>query len=85
MLTIKSNPDYDKWASKARGDYNPCIICGRAAGKTAAFVRVHNGGSVVVTEQESATLNPMADMGMQPIGRNCLARHPEYLPYIQGE
>lgn len=82
MLKITSNADYAKHARKARGEYNPCIICGRPAGATAKFVRVHNGGSVVVTEAEAAQLNPFGDMGMQPIGLKCLKLHPEIEAYI---
>lgn len=82
MVKIVSNKDYHKHADKCREDFNPCIICGRAAGVTAKFVRVHNGGSTIVTSVEADQLNPMADMGMQPIGLKCLALHPEIEPYI---
>lgn len=82
MIKIISNPDYHKHAAKARKNYNPCIICGRPAGLTAKFVRVHGGGAIVVTEAEAAELSPGADMGMQPIGLKCLKLHPEIEPYV---
>lgn len=82
MMKIISNPDYHKHAERCREDYNPCIICGRAAGKTAKFVRVHKGGAVVVTSEEAAQLDSGGDMGLQPVGLKCLALHPELEPYI---
>jgi len=84
MLKIIRNADYDKWKNRVKGDDAPCIICGRGAGSNAPVVHVHNGGDSVVTDEEVATLDDAGDLGLQPIGRNCLKKHPEYLPYVKG-
>lgn len=65
-----------------REGYEPCLICGRPTNyKRAAVVHVHGGGAVIVTEEEAASMNPAADLGAQPIGPDCLRRHPELRPY----
>jgi hypothetical protein len=46
----------------------------------------HNGGSDAVTEEEGTKLNAEgregADLGNQPIGTDCLKKHPELKPYV---
>lgn len=85
IATIR-NADYWTHASKVRGEAYPCIVCGRAAGRSPAYVRIHNGGDDVVTAAEAEELNAngrgMADCGSYPVGRDCLRQHPELLPYV---
>lgn len=75
-------PNYHKNMEKA-GDAPTCVICGR--GITSAnprMVHVHCGGWTLVTEDEATHLDPAADMGLFPIGPECLRRHPEIRPYV---
>ena len=46
------------------------------------MVHVHGGGYCVVTEAEADTMDPCADLGMQPIGSECFRKHKRVLePY----
>lgn len=66
----------------------PCVICGRPVNTKGHhfMVWVHLGGSHVVTRAEGEWLNANgragADLGAQPIGKDCLRRHPEFKAYI---
>src|SRR5690242_14568660 len=72
--------------TRAHGDY-PCIVCGRKVRDPRYMVHVHGGGLTIATEQEAEELNKdeegAADMGMYPIGADCLRKHPELKPYVQ--
>lgn len=77
--------NYHKNMSKA-GDLPTCIICGRGIKvESPAAVRVHAGGAAVVTEEETAQMNASADLGVYPIGTDCLRRHPELKTYVLRE
>ena len=74
--------DYHKNLSKA-GVLPTCAICGRGIKATnPRYVHIHNGGRAVVTDEEASTLDPVADMGVFPIGPECLRKHPEVRPYL---
>ncbi len=68
----------------------PCVICNRPVKLLARtkMVWVHKGGSHVVTVDEGNRLNDAGeaggDLGGQPIGSDCLRRHPEIVPYLIG-
>ena len=82
MQLPQRTPDYHKNMSKA-GDLPTCIICGRGIKAVApASVHVHGGGSLVVTEEEAATMSAAADVGIYPIGPECLKNHPEMKAYV---
>ena len=67
-----------------RGNQYECIVCGKPVNVPAkSIVRVHDGGSAVVTNEEAETLDANADLGMHPVGQDCLRRHPELKPYIE--
>lgn len=71
--------------TNSHGD-NPCIICGRKCRTLDNLVHVHGGFSTIVTEEEAKKLNVTdggADMGMFPIGPDCLKKHPELRTYVQ--
>lgn len=62
----------------------PCVICGKAIkapGKY--FVHVMNGGDSVCTSDEDFYVDDAGDLGLQPIGSDCLRRHPELKPYVR--
>jgi hypothetical protein len=71
-----------------RDGYAPCIVCGRGVklANHKLFVWVHEGGGHVVTTEEGERLNASgesgADLGSQPIGRDCLKKFPELKPYV---
>lgn len=60
----------------------PCAVCGKGVKKPRYWVHVHNGGSDLVTEDETATLDPAADMYHFPLGNDCYRQHPELHPYV---
>jgi hypothetical protein len=75
-----------------------CALCGgrdeeahpegpqTAAGESPdmrAIVRVHRGGSAIVTDREAALLPAHDDCGLQPIGPACLGRNPALWNYLQ--
>lgn len=72
--------------TNSHGDF-PCIICGCKAANARYWVHVHGGFSTIVTDEEAAALNKGdergADMGMFPIGSDCLRKHPEIKSYVQ--
>lgn len=82
MLKIPTSPNYKD--DDAVGDYGPCVVCGRdIKGKNPSFVHVHGGGMYAVTEEEAEGMNPQADCGFQPVGPDCLRKHPELKSYSQ--
>jgi hypothetical protein len=84
--TIRS-ADYGKHAARC-GEYEPCLICGRPIKQIAKYVRVHEGGATIVTDEEADALNAAgresADFGVQLIGPECVREHRAALaPYIR--
>ncbi len=61
----------------------PCIVCGRKVRNPQHMVHVHNGGVTIVTETEAEQMDASADVGLYPIGSDCLRAHPEIKPYVQ--
>ena len=84
MQQLPSTPhDYYKNMEKA-GDLPTCVICGRGIkAEHPRMVHVHDGGLAVVTNEEAATMNDAADLGLYPIGPECLKKHPRIKPYVQ--
>lgn len=65
-----------------------CVVCYQPV-KTEdhpLWLWVHDGGAAAVTADEGKRLNADggegADLGLQPIGRACLKKHPELKPYL---
>jgi len=86
-IEIPFNDDFseqmDRTGSHGR---SPCIVCGRQCPNPRYMVHVHEGLLTIVTEEEATRLNeddPSGDMGMWPIGTDCLKKHPELRPYVQ--
>lgn len=86
-IDIPFAPDFSENMDRtnSHGDH-PCIICGRKARQSRYWVHVHGGFTTIVTEQEAERLNATeyvrADMGMFPIGSDCLRKHPELKEYV---
>lgn len=74
------------YRDRARGDEVPCVLCGKGIkpGAGVGYLHIHGGGALIVTEEEAARMSAAGDMGMQPIGRECLRQHPELRPYLAG-
>lgn len=85
MIDIPFNPDFNEQfdRSSKNGEFLPCVVCGRMCKNPRYLTHVHGGFSVLVTEDEAKTMNEGADMGMFPIGSDCLKKHPELRPYVQ--
>lgn len=86
MLTIIQSKTYNRNQRHAH-DMPTCVICGKGIKAPRYHVHVHYGGGTVVTESEAVTANlngwASGDLYFYPIGSDCLAKHPEYLPYVQ--
>jgi len=88
MIDIPFNKDFSEQMERTgNGEYPSCIICGRGIRVPRRMVHVHDGFASLVSEQEAQELNASghegADMGMWPIGSDCLKLHPELKPYVQ--
>lgn len=73
---------------RARNDregFMPCAVCGKGVREEGhkLWVWVHGGGSIVVTAEEGARLGDRGDMGLHPVGRDCLKRFPALKDYLQ--
>lgn len=77
---------YDQNVKATRSEHLPCILCGRECKHPKFFVWEHNGGGTLVTLQEGEELNEAghsgADLGLQPIGPDCLKKHPQIKPFV---
>lgn len=80
MIHIPMSPDYSKNAKKVKGDTYPCVVCGKPCPRPQYMLHLWDGTHAVL-EEETATLNPMADLGMYPVGSDCLRKNPELKPY----
>lgn len=80
------SPRYDQNVKATRSEHLPCILCGRECKNAKFFVWEHNGGGTLVTPQEGEELNETghsgADLGLQPIGSDCLKKHPQIKPFV---
>jgi hypothetical protein len=72
-------------------DEAECVICGRPVKLQGHrfFLWEHCGGGTAVTLEEGERLNATGhgggDLGGQPIGRDCLRKHPELKPFLMPE
>lgn len=86
-----SGPRYHENANKAGSDpnFHPCVICGKLTDvrkRGVGWVRVHNGGDSIVTDEEAARLNAegheAGDMYYFVVGPDCRRRHREIEAYV---
>ena len=86
MIDIPRNPRYQE-NSDGMGypDYFPCVVCGKPIlyVKARYLVQLSDGGNEIISEEEVTTLGQTGEMGLYPIGADCLRRHPEIKPYVQ--
>jgi hypothetical protein len=87
MLNFKANPDHHLQDEKNGVGQTPCIICGRGVREPWKYTVHMYWGTTLVTAEEIATLSndelpENADLGMWPIGADCLKKHPEIIPYL---
>ena len=83
MFIIPSHADYSRNQEKCKEDEYPCIVCGLPCPNPMWMVRIWYGSEAVM-EEEAAVLEisaPGGDLGMQPLGTQCLKKHPELKPY----
>jgi len=86
MLKVPNSPDYDKNRYYGIPD-SPCVVCGRPCPNPRFMLHYWDGG-YAVTEQEAQALDrddPGGDLGMYPIGSDCLRKHPELKPYVHDQ
>lgn len=88
MIRILTNDNYSEMQDRfpCKGDAYPCVICGKPCPTPKFMLWCHMGGSHAVTQEEGEKLNAEghggADLGAQPIGVDCLRKHPELKPYV---
>jgi hypothetical protein len=83
MIDVPRSDSYNKIFTGVSSGDGPCCICGKNIRAAKRFVHIHNGGESLVTEVEAATMDEAADLGLQPIGEDCIRKHPEVKPYLQ--
>lgn len=84
-------PAYDReqyWKNRGDGDKSnhlPCVVCGKQIPlkKARYWVHLHDGGALIVTDAEASEMPENADMGVYPVGSDCLRRYPEIKPYVK--
>jgi hypothetical protein len=82
MIEIPFNDDFtDQMERTQSHGSNPCIICGRKCHNLRYRVYVNDGFSHILTADEFR--QEAGEMGLFPIGANCLQKHPEIRPYVQ--
>lgn len=86
MIKLERHSEYDKWSVYSYGiDCHPCVICGKAIKKGNVKYRVfmHNGGEHLLSIEE-ANQHPeqYEELGMPPIGAECIRAHPELKSFI---
>lgn len=71
-----------------RDGESECAVCNRPVKLTGRtkMLWVHGGGGEAVTaaegERRNAAGEEASDLGLQPVGSDCLRRNPELLPYV---
>ena len=68
--------------SARSGDAYPCVVCGIPVTRPRFVCHVIEGGGVALHPEDEALYVPDGgDMCCQPVGTDCLRRHPELKPY----
>ena len=81
MIEVPYHPKHTENAERCGAAY-PCVICGKAVTTPNPWmVHLHGGGGYIVTEEEAGTMPEAEDLGLYPIGAECLRQHPEVKPY----
>ncbi|TAM62228.1 hypothetical protein EPN52_00905 [bacterium] len=85
MIKIQRSVCYGKNYDGARGPkgaQQPCCLCGIGIHAPGAYLHLHDGGGFAVTESEAMILSAAGDLGLHPIGPECIRRRPELAPYV---
>lgn len=85
MIEIHMTDDRDKQVDRIKGNYLPCVVCGRAVKQEKYFIRVFYGATAVTDSEAKAIIErdgSGGDLLYYPIGANCLRNHPELKPYV---
>jgi hypothetical protein len=74
-----------QWSRKnVDGDTYPCACCGLPVPKPKFYVHMIDGGGIALhPDDEALYTDDGGDMGLQPVGTDCLKRHPELKPFVQ--
>lgn len=69
--------------ARSTGDSYPCAVCGVHVPRAKVFVHMIEGGGVALHCADAEAYVPDGgDMGMYPVGSDCIKAHPELKPYI---
>lgn len=82
-----TSPDFNKNCDRTgwRDGNSPCVICGKGIPPANQKFGLHlTGRGEFLLADGSEKVDPAADMGWWPIGRDCRRKHPELKPYIIG-
>ena len=83
MIKIPNNPNYSKNQERIKGDFYPCLVCGKAVTTANPKMARMWNGDTLVTDEEALDMNSSGDMGYYPIGSECLRNHPELKRYCK--
>jgi hypothetical protein len=77
-IEIPMTPQHGTNLANSHG--SPCVVCGKTVKNPVFYLHVVDGGnSAALPGYES---DPASDLGLQPIGRDCLKNNPNLRPYV---
>jgi hypothetical protein len=89
MIEIPRHHKYEQWSMHSyKNDKLPCVICGRPVNIKTVKSRVYmdNSGEDLLSIEEAAQHpEQYEELGMFPIGPDCVQQHPELQGYVVSE
>lgn len=81
-IAIPQSLNHARNRDRCDGDKTPCYICGKGKKPKRAetMIWVVDGGAVAATQEERVA--PGGDMGLHPIGADCLRHNPQLKPFV---
>jgi len=80
MIKIHCNPDHRENEQRIKNGETGCFICGKGVKEPwKNSIHVYLGYYAVMEDEK---IEEGGDMGMFPVGSDCLKKYPELLPYI---
>ncbi len=78
-VKVPSSAHYSENRAKypCRGESYPCAVCGKPVNNPKHYLHIEGCWAL---EPGEAVKDESADLGLQPVGTDCLRRHPELRP-----
>lgn len=89
-MTVTEIPYHPRYTTNFQGvtkgdELGPCVVCGKAVKAPGVYFvhAVEGGGYVCTPDEDAARFGRSDDLGLQPIGSDCVRKHPELAPYVR--